>query len=123
MLRPLNHIDKIVGNTELEDFVYRARKALIANNQRFGFKAIYFDQLTELRRLIEENRPRSVTRVSFYDLFSPDAELISWLEQPKVQFLFSLITFHFFLIFIPFSPRSVVKLRVLKLSKTLPRLL
>ena len=87
MLRPLNHRDKVIGNLEFEDFVYRARKALIAHNQRFHFKAVYFDQLTELRRLIEDNRPRP-TRVSFYDLFSPDRELTQWLEQPKVCSVF-----------------------------------
>ena len=56
MLDPLLNQDKIFGSTELEDFVFRARKLIIVHSKNYGFSGPYFDRLTELRSLIEEQR-------------------------------------------------------------------
>ena len=76
MIDPLLHQEKIFGSTELEDFVFRARKVVIIHSKNYGFSGPYFDRLTELRSLIDEQRR----------LRAP---------APKVCFIFSYYSFSF----------------------------
>lgn len=94
MLKPHHHKEKIIGNSELEDFVFRLRRAMISTNQAFGFGFSYFDHITEIRRAIEDSRPKpstpvaavpTTTKVSHHDLWEPDHELTQWFVQSKVR--------------------------------------
>ena len=100
MLRPHDHLDKILGNPDLEDKIFRIRTSMISVNKAFGCSTPYFEHLTTIRKAIEDHRlksatpsstsaitsvPPAPTKVRLYELWEPDNMLIQWLEQPKVR--------------------------------------
>ena len=92
MLKPLDHKEQIFGNSELEDFVFRARSAIISVNKIYDLNAVYFEPLTILCKAIDDRRKALATKVSPYNLWEPDEALTHWLEQNKVLlFLLSLL--------------------------------
>ena len=97
-MSPIALKELVIGSSEFEDYIFCLRSGFISANKALGIKSPLFDQLTSLRQMIEDRRPKPAltfgtvasghpnhnAKVSPHDLWEPDAALTQWLEQSKV---------------------------------------